>query len=78
MDLKKFEDSNVARPSEIEDITKDSVFFLDRSISYWPYKSGGEEKILKVTKKEKIKENSYRDFFKLKTYKRNFLKNIKK
>ncbi|NGX52597.1 MAG: hypothetical protein KR126chlam5_00900 [Candidatus Anoxychlamydiales bacterium] len=78
LDLKKFEDSNVARPSEVEDITKDSVFFLDRSISYWPYKSQGEEKILRVTKKEKIKEKSFKDFFKLKTLKRSFLKNIKK
>ena len=78
LDLKKFEDSHISRPSEIKDITKDSIFFLDRSISYWPYKSQEEEKILRITKRQKIKNRSYRDFFKLKTFTRNFSKNKKK
>jgi len=42
LDLKKFEDSNISRPSEAEYITKDSVFFLDRSISYLQNKTGEE------------------------------------
>jgi len=68
LDLKKFEDSNISRPSEIENITKESIFLLDRSISYWPNKSKEKENILKVTKKEKIKQKSFKDFFKLKTF----------
>ncbi|NGX33732.1 MAG: hypothetical protein K1060chlam1_00073 [Candidatus Anoxychlamydiales bacterium] len=74
LDLTKFEDSAISRPSGIENITEDSMFFLDRSISYWPDESQEKEKILKVIKKQKIKKRTYKDFFKLKHIVRNFSK----
>ncbi len=73
LELKNFENPMISRPYKIEDINENSIFFLDRSISYWLDRSG-DGQTLEISKKKKIKTKSFKNFFKFKTLVRIFSK----